>query len=295
MSTSTDALKLTLGVTYIDPAELPDVARIAEEYGFHAVALADHVAMPAARELQHALVDKDRRLFDSAGPWPDALVAIAAMAAVTSRLRFLTRVIVVPLVHPLALARAAATVAVISGGRLDLGIGAGWMREEFDVMGARFERRGALADEALEILGKAWAGPFEHRGRFHAWPELSVTPRPPVPVPIYVGGNSEAAYRRAIRFGTGYLSRATDLGAMRAELESLARVRAAAGVPGACADFVARAGADWGPREFESAIELGATSAVVVPWGAGGPPAGLAAKRRVLEGFAASARTMIRP
>lgn len=277
-------MRLFLGVTYVEVEQLVAVARCAEAAGFDGVALADHVAIPGVRESSHTMEEAGRPLFDPCGPWPDALIAIAAMAAATTTLRFLTRVVVLPLHHPLALARATATVAVLSGGRLELGVGVGWMREEFGQLGAQWQSRGARADETIEILRKAWAGPFQHAGPHYTVAALEITPRPPIPVPVFVGGDSPAALKRAASLGDGYLSRAPYLGRMREELEKLRALRAAARRSGPF-EYVARAGAAWTRADFEQAQLAGATSALIVPWGQSGPAGPMGEKQRMIEDF----------
>jgi probable F420-dependent oxidoreductase len=277
-------MRLILGITYVEVEQLVGVARAAEELGFDGVALADHVAIPGQHASTHTLEEAGRPLFNPCGPWPDALVAIAAMAAATTRLRFLTRVVVLPLHHPLALARATATLAAISGGRLQLGVGVGWLREEFDQLGADWEHRGARADETIVILRKAWLGPFEHSGRFYQLAPVEVSPRPPAPVPIYVGGDSRLALGRAARLGDGYLSRSSDPGRMAEEMADLSSLRGELGREGEF-DYVARADQAWTSDDFARAESAGATSALVVPWGPAGPSGPIGGKRALLERF----------
>ena len=133
-------------------------------------------------------------------PWPDPVVAIASMAAVTERLNFFTSVYVMPLRSPFAVAKAWGTLAVMSGNRVALGIGMGWMEEEFEMMEQPFARRGKRGDEMLEVLRTLWSGGWvEHHGEFYDFDKLEMSPAPTAPVPIFVGGLSEAALRRAAR------------------------------------------------------------------------------------------------
>jgi probable F420-dependent oxidoreductase len=138
--------------------------------------------------------------------WPDPWVTAGAIAAVTERLRVVTSIFVLPLRHPVLVAKAVGTAAVLSGGRVALGIGVGWMREEFEICGAAFERRGARTDEMIAVLRKLWAGGWiEHQGEFYDFPRLDMSPAPG-DVPIYAGGLSEAAFRRAARHCDGWIS-----------------------------------------------------------------------------------------
>ncbi|MEU9290802.1 LLM class F420-dependent oxidoreductase [Streptomyces sp. NPDC048275] len=203
------------------PADLVEIARAADRAGFAYVASCDHVAIP-------------RRLAPAMGTiWYDPLATLAFLAGVTERVRLLSHVAIVGLRHPLVTAKQYATLDHLSEGRLILGVGAGHVREEFDAVGADFERRGAVLDEAIDAL-RAALGPDEfpvHHGKLYDFEGLGQRPRPVQErVPVWVGGSSPAAVRRAAVRGDGWLPQGDPRERLPEQIAKLHRIRAEAGV-----------------------------------------------------------------
>jgi probable F420-dependent oxidoreductase len=203
------------------PADLVEIARAAERAGFDYVASCDHVAVP--RRLASAM----------STVWYDPVATLGFLAGVTERVRLLSHVAVVGLRHPLITAKQYATVDHLSSGRLILGVGAGHVREEFEVVGADFERRGAVLDECIDAL-RAALGPQEfpeHHGKLYDFEGLGQRPRPAQEkVPLWVGGSSPAAVRRAALKGDGWLPQGDPRDRLPAQIAKLKRLRAEAGV-----------------------------------------------------------------
>ncbi|HLN17942.1 MAG TPA: TIGR03619 family F420-dependent LLM class oxidoreductase [Acidimicrobiales bacterium] len=191
-------MRFWLSVTFVPTELLPGIAVAAEEAGFTGLALGEHLVVMDHVESRYPYSATGDPVMRPDSHFPDPLVTAAALGAATTRLRFLTSVYVLPLREPLAAAKAVATAAVLTGDRLELGIGAGWLAEEFAAAGQDFSTRGRRTDEMVEILQALLAGgPVEHHGELVDFPLLQMAPVPERPVPLYVGGHTPAALRRA--------------------------------------------------------------------------------------------------
>jgi probable F420-dependent oxidoreductase len=200
--------------------------------------------------------------------YPDPLVAIAALAGATSTIRFMTAVLVAPLRHPLALAKAVATAATMSSNRLDLGVGVGWLREEYDALGVPyFAERGAVLDEMLPLLPRLWSGDLvEHRGKFFAWGPVAVNPAPSQPIPVFIGGHSDAAIRRCAQAGDGWVGVNPTVDELTQIVTRLREARAEAGTESK--PFEIRTGIKGALTEdrLEAVTALGIDALLVAPW-----------------------------
>ena len=191
--------------TFPDFASAARLARLAEAAGFDSVFAVDHVVFPDNYASTYPYSATGRLPVGRVGAFPDPLIWIAYAAAVTTRLRFMTGVIILPQRNPLLLAKQVATLDYMSGGRFELGIGVGWLKEEFAAMGVPFERRGKRADEYIAAMKALWAEDgASFSGEFVNFKEVSCNPKPVGRVPIIVGGHSEAAARRAGHLGDGF-------------------------------------------------------------------------------------------
>ena len=210
-----DATVATFGCTLptsggaADPAALRDVAQAAEALGYDAVWVSDHLVIPARIESPYPYSPDGAFRLGPTAPYLEPLAALAYLAGCTRRIRLGTHVLILPYRHPVVTAKVVATLDVLSGGRVDLGVGVGWMREEFEALGhGYFDRRGAVTDEQLRVMRRLWTEDLaEFAGEFYRFAPLGAHPHPvqrPHP-PIWVGGHTPAAIRRAARLGDGWL------------------------------------------------------------------------------------------
>jgi probable F420-dependent oxidoreductase len=198
------------------PADLVAVARAADRAGFAYVACCDHVVIP--RRLAGAM----------STVWYDPVATLAHLAAVTERVRLLSHVAVVGLRHPLLTAKQYATLDHLSGGRLILGVGAGHVPEEFEALGVDFRQRGALLDETIDALRAALGTEEfpEHHGKAYDFEDLGQRPRPAqARVPLWVGGSSPAAVRRAALKGDGWLPQGDPRDRLPAQIDRIRQLR----------------------------------------------------------------------
>lgn len=190
-----------------EPASALDVCRIAEEVGFESVWGGEHVIFPSTIESAYPYTSDGKVPATADTPIPDPLIWLAYVAAAAPTLRLGTCILILPQRNPLVLAKEIATLDHLSGGRVELGIGVGWLREEFDALGVPWARRGARTDEYVEALRTVWSGQHvEFHGEFVDFEPLTCTPLPPQgpDVPILVGGDTDAAIRRAAKLADGY-------------------------------------------------------------------------------------------
>jgi probable F420-dependent oxidoreductase len=211
-----------------------DVARRAERNGFHSVWTQDHIAFPRTRTSVYPYPETTTELAFSPGiDWLDPVAVMGVVAGATERLVIGTSVLVLPYRHPVVLAQELASLDRLSEGRIVLGIGSGWMDEEFAAVGVPKRERGARTDEAMDLMRALWAtdDPLSFDGRFWRLDEVVLASHPSRPggPPIMVGGNTEPALRRAGRLGDGWLGFEVFLDGVGACRDAISRAAQEAG------------------------------------------------------------------
>jgi len=210
-------------ITYSHPRELVPLAKTAEQVGFDGVTVAEHIFYPQNLKSEHPY---SASAFEATALWSEVWTSISAMAAVTERLLFTTAVNVLPMFNPYDYAKTLATLAHISNDRVIVGAGVGWMKEEFDAMNVDFRSRGRRCDEMIALIRELWReGPTTFQGEFFQCDEVLMLPSPEKPLPIWIGGKSEIALRRAARLGDGWMGTGETLPESFALVERLHELR----------------------------------------------------------------------
>ncbi|MBF6076859.1 TIGR03619 family F420-dependent LLM class oxidoreductase [Nocardia beijingensis] len=218
-------MRFTYAETMTDPSYYLALAKAAEEAGYTSMAVADSVAYPKESDAKYPYTPDGSREFLEDKPFVEAFVLSAAMAAVTTTLRFTPFVLKLPIRPPVLVAKQAASVAALSGNRFGLGVGISPWPDDFEIMGVPFDKRGARMDECIDIVrGLSAGGYFEYHGQFYDIPPIKISPVPTEPVPILVGGHSKPALRRAAQRGDGWMHAGGDgaeLDRLLGELDAL--------------------------------------------------------------------------
>ncbi len=269
--------KFCLSIAFSSPEDYTTLALAAEQNGFRAVSVADHLIYPKSFSVPYPYTDDGVPRFGDKDDFPDPWIAITAMAAITRQLEFLTNVFVLPARNPVQVAKILSSASIYSRGRIGLGIGMGWMPEEFDAAGQDFARRGRRADEMLQVMRALWTGEYvEFDGEHYTLQPMRMLPRPYTDIPVYVGGFSTPALKRAARHD-GWIADLHSLAELEKLVGDLEACRVAAGTQSrqfrrfafGCTDAVGVAG-------FQSMFDMGIDTVTLMPWvtycGAINPP-----------------------
>lgn len=219
-------MRFSYAESMTDPSFYVPLARAAEEAGYDTFVVPDSLLYPAESDDTYPYSPDGTRDFLEDKPFVEPFVLMGALGAVTERLRFTTFVLKLPMRHPVIVAKQAASVAVLTGNRLGLGVGSSPWRHDYSTLELPFERRGARMDEAIEIIrGLCAGGWFEFHGEIFNLERVKFSPVPNRPIPILIGGHGEAALRRAARLGDGWMHGGGDLSELPTLLKRLEELR----------------------------------------------------------------------
>jgi probable F420-dependent oxidoreductase len=281
-------------LTWMEPEQILEVARFAEEVGFEGVMLGDHGVFPLEVKATYPYSADGKPPMAADAWYPDCWATIGAISAVTRRIRFAVAVYVLPLRNVFEVARATGTLAILSNNRFILGAGIGWMKDEFDIYGVDFHTRGKRFDEQLDVLRKLWGGGMvEHHGALIDFPPLQISPAPQRTVPIFTGGASAVALKRAAVKADGWIGAGNTPAEVPGLLAEFRRLRREAGREQLPFETVIGLSTPPDLATFQRLDEAGMSGGVSYPFTfTAGPRSTLDDKKRVMEDFA---RRFIRP
>lgn len=255
-------------IAFLDVDVQLEAAKACETCGFAGMAVPDHLFYAKEYRSQYPYSSDGTPIWSPDAHWPDPWALIAAMAALTERLRFTTNIYVAPARDLFTVAKGVSTAAVISHNRVALGLAAGWCEDEFAQTGQDFSTRGRRLDEMIVALRALFRGGMvEHHGRFFDFEALQISPVPAKPVPMLVGGNSKPAMRRAALMGDGWIpaSSATPE-ELTPRLEEMQRLRRAVGRDHDPFEVIVALHAPPDVDLYRRFEDLGVTGVIAAPW-----------------------------
>ena len=257
-------------VAFLETDQLLELCQATDEMGYAGMYVSDHLFYPQRLRSRYTYSPHEdgSPIWSPEADWPDTWCLVSAMAAVTTRLCFTSGVYIAPARDLVTVAKLVGTAAVLSYDRVRLGVGVGWCKEEFDATGQEFHNRGARLDDMIPALRALWGpGWVEYHGPHYDVPPMQMHPTPAKPVPIYVGGESPAAIRRAAALGDGWVGAGpyTPEDATR-HLDNLATARAAAGRGGEPYTIYLALLAEPDVDLYRRFEDTGVTDMVCAPW-----------------------------
>lgn len=267
-------MKFWQSISWAEADQLVEIAKFVEDAGFYGVMNSEHLFLTHKTGSDYPYTEDGKMNHALDFDYPDVWTSFAAMAAVTSKLRFSSSVYLLPLRNPIEVAKQAGTCALIAGNRVTIGFGIGWQKEEFDAMGVDFHTRGKRTDEMIEVMHKLWTGGVvSHHGRFFNFDSIEMRPVPTQPVPFYCGGVSPAALKRAAYLCDGFIGPGHSMNELPGLVGELNRLRAEAGRSGEPFEIIAPLlpiDLDRGSDDYKRMRDMGVTATFLPPFDAGG-------------------------
>jgi len=279
------SLNFYVSVAFLDTSEIVEIAKAADELGYEGLGIPDHVVNLETLATPYPYTKNGERRWQSFTDWPDPWVLVGALAQATQQIKFVTTVYIPGMRDPYSAAKSIGTAAYLAGGRVELGIGVGWCEEEFTLMGQQFAKRGKRTDEMIELMRELWKpGWTEFDGEFYQTPRLEMMPTPPH-IPIYSGGLSDIALRRAARLD-GWIGDLISLDQAILRVEKLRELRAQNGLTMDGFEIITPLTDAFTIPHYERAEAAGITGIITMPWMFySGPDASLADKIDGMQRF----------
>jgi probable F420-dependent oxidoreductase len=259
-------MKIGISLGTLNPSLWQEATREADRLGYESVWMPEHLVIPVAMaDSPHE--GEDHPPIPANVPVFDVFTYLSFLAAQTEQIHFGTQVYNIGLRHPFVVARAVTTLDIISGGRLEFGIGASWMEAEWDVVGLDFHTRGRRVDEAIDVCRRLWSEEVvEHHGEFFDFGPVMFEPKPTrgAAPPLHIGGDGAAALRRAATVGDGWIPMNHSLEEIGPDAVKIAQLRQDAGRPGTVEITLGGGGDDL--DDLRRRADLGIGRALVKPW-----------------------------
>jgi len=260
-------MKFVLSTSFSSVADLTQLAPVADETGWHAMSFSDHVVNPEVIKTPYPYTDDGSRRWAPFTDWPDPWVLIGALSTITTRIRFTNNIFVLPMRNPYLVAKAISTAAIVSNNRVTPAFGVGWSEDEFELMQQEFRTRGKRTDEMLEIMKLLWTGEMvQYQGDHYQFEPLEMNPAPTAPIPIWIGGISDPAMKRAARLADGWV---TDLQTSEDIITSINRIQAWREDYGRAQDafeVMATPSDAWDVDGYRRLEDAGVTHILTMPW-----------------------------
>ena len=261
-------MKFAIPTAMIPVGEIKEIAVAAEINGFHSIAVSDHLFHPQEFSVPYPYTPDGNVRWDKGTDWPDPISLLSFLAGTTTTLNFYTSIYILPARNVLRVAKEIATLSNLSNGRFTLGIGMGWLPEEFELGGVPFKERGKRADEMLQILKELWTGKFvEFSGEYSSFKSLQSLPTPSdKSIPILVGGFSDPALKRAAKHD-GWISDMHSFAELKILIEKLHQYRIEANNLSKNYEIIAFSCWDaFHKKGFLDMFSIGVTTITTYPW-----------------------------
>ena len=259
-------MKFAIPLSMLPIEEIQPLGIAADQMGYDYVAVSDHLIHPETFSVPYPYTEDGSVRWEPGTDWPDPINTLSLLAGATKNIQFYTSVYVLPARNPMRVAKEIATLSALSGGRFDLGIGMGWMPEEFEAGGQEFRKRGKRADEMIEVMKLLWTGGMvSFDGEFFQFDTLEMLPAPKNDIPIFVGGFSEPALNRAANHD-GWISDMHSLKELKVLIDNIEDKRAKAGKKNDYEHICFSCWDAFSLEGFAKMKELGVTTMTTYPW-----------------------------